>query len=54
MFFAFLVAPWPIPEAEEEVEDTMQAEEWVAQVSSWSNATTVDRVNVLSIFINMC
>ena len=51
VFFACLVAPWPVPEAEEEAEEeeaqAEQAEEWVARASSWSNAITVDRVNVV-------
>ena len=44
------VAPSPIPEAEEEAEEQMQAQEWVVRASSWSNATTVDRANLASLF----
>ena len=49
VFFACLAAPWPILEAEEEEE--LVEEEWVARASSWSNATTVDRVNVVISYI---
>ena len=48
MFFDCLVAPWPIPEEEAEEEEEEDAVvERVARASSWSNATTADRVNVL-------
>ena len=51
MLFACLVAPWPIPEEEEEEEVTQEEEEWVARASSWSNATTVDRVYAVSLLL---
>ena len=50
-FFACLVAPYPIPEEEEEEEEAPE-EERVARASSWSNATTADRVNVVNLIFN--
>ena len=47
VFFDCLVAPWPIPEEEEAVVEAALAEERVARASSWSNATTADRLNLL-------